>query len=100
MLSGAPPARAYSTHPEVSITRSFVSATPMAVDAPLTVAFSGAGDDDDGTIVGCRWSMTDGATSGEQDPTHTFGKPGSFVATLTVTDDDGATATASVTIMV
>lgn len=80
--------------------RATAAATPTAGDAPLSVAFTGVGADDDGTIVAYGWSLTDGATSSDQNPTHTFVTPGSFVATLTVTDDRGASASDSVTIMV
>lgn len=46
------------------------------------------------------WDFGDGATSTEQNPTHTYNSAGDFTATLTVTDNQGATAsdTAAVTI--
>jgi len=39
------------------------------------------------------WNFGDGNTSTLQNPAHTYAKPGSYTATLTVTDDQGATAT-------
>ncbi|MBN2360065.1 MAG: PKD domain-containing protein, partial [Deltaproteobacteria bacterium] len=80
--------------------RATATATPTAGDAPLTVELAGSGSDDDGTVVAYAWTLTDGSTSDQRDLTHTFDTAGSFVATLTVTDDDGASASASVTILV
>ncbi len=75
-------------------------ATPTSGDAPLTVAFTGTGSDPDGTIASYAWTFGDGGASTEQNPSHTYLSGGNFVATLTVTDDQGATGTASVAISV
>jgi PKD repeat protein len=61
--------------------------------ARLTCTFTDRSKDDDGTIVERRWDFGEGATSGEQNPVHTYLDDGRFDAALTVTDDDGATAT-------
>jgi PKD repeat protein len=68
--------------------------------APLDVTFSSAGSSDtDGTIVSYDWDFGDGtAHSNVDNPTHTYTAAGSFTATLTVTDDKGATGTATVAI--
>ena len=50
---------------------------------------------DDGRIVSRRWSFGDGATSTQKYASHTYAAPGTYRVTLTVTDDDGRTATAT-----
>lgn len=52
---------------------------------------------DDGSIVARRWSFGDGATSTARYPQHTYGAPGHYRVTLTVTDDHGLTDTTSMT---
>jgi hypothetical protein len=76
------------------------SATPTSGPAPLEVNFTGSGTDSDGTIVSYNWDFGDGNTSLMQNPLHAYNSPGSYVATLTVTDNDDATGTASVNITV
>ena len=67
-------------------------ATPLSGKAPLAVSFSAAGSiDGDGTIVSYAWSFSDGGASNAANPSHTFMTAGSMTATLTVTDDNGAT---------
>jgi PKD repeat protein len=59
----------------------------------LTCAFTDNSTDADGTIVGRAWAFGAG-TSSATAPSYTFAAPGNYAVTLTVTDDDGATATA------
>jgi len=67
------------------------SAAPTGGDVPLSIDFSSAGSTDpDGTLTAYAWDFGDGATSPEADPTHFYTAGGPYVATLTVTDDDGA----------
>ncbi|MGB0653011.1 MAG: PKD domain-containing protein [Thermoplasmatota archaeon] len=63
-------------------------------DVPLTDLST----DSDGTIASWAWDFGDGATSSDQDPVHQFADDGLYDVCLTVTDDDGATATACQTI--
>lgn len=66
-----------------------------------TCQLSGAGSvDPDGTITAYRWSFGDGATATGVTPMHTFPASGTYDVTLTVTDNDGGTgsATSSVTL--
>ncbi len=82
-LSGLPAAR--------------VTASPTNGTASLAVAFDGsASHDEDGTLLTYEWRFGDGASaSGTNAVAHTYSVPGSYVAALTVTDDDGYTATVS-----
>ncbi len=75
------------------------SATPTSGVAPLPVNFSAAGSSDaDGTITGYAWNFGDGATGNGASVAHTYAAAGSYTATLTVTDDRGATASKTVVI--
>ncbi|QFU21864.1 PKD domain-containing protein [Shewanella eurypsychrophilus] len=58
-------------------------------NAPTDVLFSSAGSSDDGTIVSYDWVFGDGEVANTQTPTHQYQAPGEYVASLTVTDDDG-----------
>ncbi len=68
-------------------------------DGPLTVNFAGsASTDNDGSVVSYLWDFGDGTgTTTVADPSHTYA-PGLYTATLTVTDNDGQTSTAQVSI--
>ncbi|MEM7220381.1 MAG: PKD domain-containing protein [Pseudomonadota bacterium] len=86
--------------PNMAPTASF-STTPASGDAPLVVAFNAlTSSDADGSIVGYAWDFGDGNTGDGSTTSHTYNTPGGYTATLTVTDDDGASATASATINV
>lgn len=77
-----------------------ISASPLTGNAPLTVSFTASAEDEDGTITSYQWSFGDGATSTQQNPVHEFVTEGYYSVTLTVKDDDGATAVDSITIVV
>ena len=49
--------------------------------------------DSDGSIVAWKWSFDDPSTSDEQNPLHLFVDDGTYNVTLTIWDDDGASAT-------
>ena len=70
------------------------SADVLQGSAPLTVNFSAAGD------LSHHWNFGDGATSTESNPTHVYENLGQYVATLTVMDPEGDTATTSLAIHV
>lgn len=66
----------------------------------LSVDFTDASSDSDGTIVEWQWEFGDGDYSTSQNPSHTYDAAGTYLVTLTVTDDggDSATTTAEVTV--
>ncbi|MFI7049366.1 carbohydrate-binding protein [Streptosporangium sandarakinum] len=68
---------------------------------PLTVTFSSAGSSDpEGGALSHSWAFGDGGTSTAANPSHTYTVNGTYTATLTVRDPEGATGTASVPITV
>jgi hypothetical protein len=81
-----------------------MSATPSSGAAPLTVNFSSEGsyDPDPGDSITFAWDFqNDGVVdSVDPNPTFTYTTPGTYVATLMVTDSTGKTAIASQTITV
>lgn len=69
----------------------------------LTVAFTDASTDPDGTVTDYFWEfdvVNGGATSTEQNPTHTYAEEGTYLVRLTVTDDDGDTGSTGAAIVV
>jgi hypothetical protein len=72
-------------------------ASVTAGTTPLAVGFSSAGSyDPDGTIVGWSWSFGNGATASTADAATTYTAAGTYIATLTVTDNSGMRASSSV----
>jgi PKD repeat protein len=72
------------------------SANPVSGTAPLNVSFTGSGStDSDGSIASYSWNFGDGTGSTAANPLHTYAA-GNYTATLTVTDSQGLTNSASV----
>jgi PKD repeat protein len=68
-------------------------------EAPVTVTFdASASYDSDGTIVSYDWNFGDGNTGSGSTASHEYTTAGDFTVTLTVTDNDGATGTDSLTV--
>ena len=66
---------------------------------PLVVNFSSADSHDpDGSIAGYAWDFGDGTVATDANPSHTYTVPGTYIAVLTVTDNQGLTAAAQVEI--
>ena len=68
--------------------------------APIALSFSGAASTDaDGSIASYAWTFGDGSSASGAAVAHTFAAAGTFTVTLTVTDDRGASSSASVSIV-
>lgn len=78
------------------------SSLPTSGIAPLAVSFSSAGSyDPDGAVVSYDWDFGDGTTSTAANPVKTYSSPGTYVASLVVTDNSGlASAADTVTVIV
>ena len=77
-----------------------MSATPSTGTTPLNVTFDGSGSTPTGTITSWAWSFGDGALGTGAVTTHRYTTPGTYTASLTVTDDAGASSTATSSIVV
>ena len=74
--------------------------TPTSGIAPLTVSFVGSNSyDPDGVIASYLWNFGDGTTSTLSNVSHTYSSVGNYNASLTVTDNSGAQATGTITIV-
>ncbi|MCH7701692.1 MAG: PKD domain-containing protein [Planctomycetes bacterium] len=79
-----------------------LAATPLTGFEPLTVEFDATGSSDpDGTIVTYQWDFGDDSDLGAGASTsHDYTTAGTYTAELTVTDNEGATASTPVDITV
>jgi hypothetical protein len=77
-----------------------IQANTTTGQAPLTVHFTAAASDPDGTILETVWTFGDGGFSMSTAPVKIFPVPGVYTVRVTVTDDDGNPVSASKTITV
>lgn len=81
--------------------RALIDANPLSGKIPLDVHFSGTRSyDEDGSIDSFWWSFGDGTTATGATADHTYTSPGDYTATLTVTDNQKSSGTASVIISI
>ena len=72
-----------------------------ATCAASSCTFDGTGSTDpDGSITGYAWTFGDGTSATGATVTHAYSSAGTYPITLTVTDDQGATATTANTVSV
>jgi len=72
------------------------SITPETGEAPLTVALdASASSDTDGTIARYAWTASNGQAANGQNAEFVFSEAGDYTITLEVTDNDGATNSAT-----
>jgi len=75
----------------------YTPAQPTILD---TIQFNDASTDPDGSITSWLWDFGDNYTSTEKNPSHKYNTPGTYTVKLTVTDNDGGSATKSIQINV
>jgi PKD repeat protein len=68
---------------------------PPSCQAGVPCQFTDNSGDADGAIASRSWSFPGGTTASDANPLNTFSTAGTFSITLTVVDDDGATASIS-----
>jgi PKD repeat protein len=75
---------------------------PYSGSVGAQISFTSAGSTDpDGTIAAYSWNFGDGTpTSSRPTPRHAYSAPGTYTATLTVTDNQGATDTDTAEVVV
>lgn len=79
-----------------------IVASPVTGLAPLSVNFDGSNSyDPDGSVASYSWNFGDASSAGSgATPAHTYMSGGTFTATLTVTDNSGASSTSAFQIVV
>ncbi len=77
-----------------------VAAEPASGKPPLNVRFTATGQDPEGGALTYAWDFGDGTTGAGDQVTHRYTKPGTYTARVTSKDPQGATATATVDVVV
>ncbi len=75
-------------------------AAPRSGNAPLSVLFTADGSDPDGDDLTYAWDFGDGGSAPGWRASHTYTAGGTYTAKVTVTDEGGLTATATVPVTV
>jgi parallel beta-helix repeat protein len=78
-----------------------VAGSDLVVDTNQLIKFNGGlSTDMDGRIKSYNWAFGDGTSSSRKVASHSYNDNGKYTVTLTVTDDDGATAKDTCTVTV
>ena len=78
-----------------------IAATPSSAYAPATISVSAAGSSDpDGTITSSVISFGDGTSASGLTASHVFSTAGIYTLTATITDNSGASSTATTSVTV
>lgn len=89
-----------TTERELEAPQADFTFSPSSPTIEDTIQFTDRSRDPDGQIERWQWDFGDGSSSTQQNPTHRYTQPGSYTVSLTVTDDDGLSATAEKSITV
>ena len=85
--------------PELEAPVASFTASPSTAPVDDPIAFDASSSfDPDGTIVSYEWDFGDGDTATGVTTSHAYSADGMYTVTLTVTDNDGLTATAADTV--
>jgi PKD repeat protein len=84
-----------SIKPEASFTYA-----PLNPSTANNIQFTDSSTDPNGNIVSWNWDFGDGGTSTTKNPSHKYSDDGTYIISLTVTDDDGITNETSKQIIV
>jgi PKD repeat protein len=84
---------------EASVSAQATATTPARGAAPLLVAFDASGSTADAAVVAYEWDFGDGFGASGVTASHEYAAAGSYVATLTVTDANGESGTATVDVV-
>src|SRR5262249_5519784 len=87
----------YVNQPPVAV----AAASPLGGVAPLAVQFTGSGSSDpEFTTLVYSWDFADGGRATQATPQPTYANPGTYTATLTVTDQRNGVGTATQQVIV
>ena len=82
------------------VARAVISAVPTTGTAPLTVTFDGSGSSSpQGSVTSWEWTFGDGAIGSGPVVTHVYSLPGTYTASLRITDSNSELSTATTSIV-
>lgn len=93
-------AGSYRYDPRNQAPHAVIGPHPANVATGAAVTFASASTDDSGAISTSRWDFGDGATSSQASFSHAFESAGTYTIRLSVTDQEGASATVTSSIQV
>ncbi len=86
--------------PQPPVSAPTASLSLVAPGQAITFSGSGSFDPDGGSIVTYSWAFSDVTTASGVSVSKSFANPGTYTATLTVTDDEGATNAKAISVVV